>query len=209
MKDVCSNSSVQRCRWFWNTHMQKFRKQEDFLCLSLVLNWGFKDVNLGLQESAGKLSSCCEGGNWRQKAFSHILSAQLLGLCECVFHIIQSTSQLYPCSCGHQIVKNSCLTVCLVLSCFSKLTRQIWPARWESSYTQINNLIPFLSFAKWNVHRGNSNPQCAEHSIHKQQLTVEIHCVVKEGDFFSFFIQDIKIFPNAWCSFTLSRLTML
>lgn len=35
--------------------MQKCRKQEDFLCLSLVLNGGFKDVNLGLQESAGKL----------------------------------------------------------------------------------------------------------------------------------------------------------
>lgn len=148
MKYMCSNNSVlPRCRWFWDTHMQKCRKQEDFFCLSLVLNGGFKDVNLRLQESAGKLSSCCEGGNWRQRAFSHIMGAQLLGSCECVFHIKQSASQLYPWSCGHQIVKNSCLTACLALSCFSKPTREIWPARWESSYTQVNSLIQFLSFA--------------------------------------------------------------
>lgn len=61
------------------------------------------------------------------------LSAQLLELCACVLHIMQSASQLYSCSCGHQIVKNSCLTACLALSCFSKPTRQIWPARWEAA----------------------------------------------------------------------------
>lgn len=72
------------------------------------------------------------------------LSAQLLELCACVLHIMQSASQLYSCSCGHQIVKNSCLTACLALSCFSKPTRQIWPARWESSYTQVNSVIQFL-----------------------------------------------------------------
>lgn len=76
------------------------------------------------------------------------LSAQLLGLCACVFHIRQSASQLYPCSCEHQIVRNSCLTACLALSCFSKPTRQIWPARCGSSYTQVNSLIQFLSFAQ-------------------------------------------------------------
>lgn len=182
MQDVGSDSSVlPRCRWFWGTHMQKCRKQEDFLCLSLVLNGGFKGVNLGLQDSDGKLSSCCEGGNWRQRAFSHSSVTWIV----CVFHIMQSASQLYPCSCGHQIVKISCLTACLTLSCFAKPTRQIWPAWWESGYTQVNSLIQFLCLNETCI-RGNSNPQFAEHSIHKQQLTVEIQCCWGRQFFFFF-----------------------
>lgn len=110
------------------------------------------------------------------------------------------------------MIKSSYLTVCLAFSYFFKPTRQIWPAHWESSNTQVYSLIQsFFPLDKWNMHRRDSAALSLESTGFTNSILLHKHTVLVRKAFFfpPFFIQDIMIFPKAWCLFTLSELAML